>query len=109
MAIGGVSTSPADLVEREHELAVITRLLESGARGNGGVLIVQGPAGIGKTRLLEAARDAAGDELAVAAARGGELERDLPYGLVRQLFEPLVGDERQLVAGAAALARRALE
>ena len=50
--------------------------------------MVEGAAGIGKTRLLEALREgAATDGLETLAARGGELERDLPFGVVRQLFE----------------------
>jgi type II secretory ATPase GspE/PulE/Tfp pilus assembly ATPase PilB-like protein len=66
MATGAV----ADLVEREHELAAIRALLERGS----GALLVEGPAGIGKTRLLDAARRAAGERAAVAWARGGEFE-----------------------------------
>jgi hypothetical protein len=49
----------------------------------------------------------------VLSARGGELERELPFGIVRQLLEvPLVsaGDDerRELLAGAAALAKPVL-
>src|SRR3954466_5916751 len=108
------ATVAADLLEREREVARIAALLESGIAGRGAGLLVEGPAGIGKTRLLEAARHVAGDDLLVAAARGGEFERDLAYGVVRQLFEPLIdglaGRVRdQVFAGTAALARRALD
>jgi DNA-binding CsgD family transcriptional regulator len=108
------ATVVADLLERECEVALIASLLESGAAGSGRGLLVEGPAGIGKTRLLEAARGVAGDGLLVAAARGGEFERDLAYGVVRQLFEPLIDGlparvRDQVFAGTAALARRALD
>jgi DNA-binding CsgD family transcriptional regulator len=45
----------------------------------------------------------------VLQARGGELEREFPYGIVRQLFEPALAgadgaDRVELLSGAAALA-----
>ena len=46
---------------------------------------------MGKTRLVAEARasaEAAGFE--VLAARGGELEEEFAYGVMRQLFEPLL-------------------
>src|SRR5205823_1692038 len=66
--------------------------------------------GIGKTRLLGETR-AIGAQmgLRVLSARGGELEREFAFGLVRQLFEPLlatasVEERAELFAGAAGLA-----
>jgi DNA-binding CsgD family transcriptional regulator len=99
-----------DLLEREHELAAIRALLDRGT----GALLLEGPAGIGKTRLLDAACEAASPEPPVARARGGEFERDLAYGVVRQLFAPLVerlptAERDQVLAGPRALARRALD
>ena len=61
------------------------------AAGDPRVVLIEGPAGIGKTALLCAVRklaDAAG--LRVMTARGGELERELGLGIARQLFEPLL-------------------
>ena len=58
------------------------------ARGRGAAVVLEGPAGIGKTSLVAAARRLAADRgLRSLAARGGELERDFAYGVVRQLFE----------------------
>lgn len=48
---------PAALVGREHELAEIDRLLSEDGRGAGGVLL-EGPAGIGKTSVWLAALEA---------------------------------------------------
>jgi DNA-binding CsgD family transcriptional regulator len=93
------------LLEREHELEVLTNAIESTAAGLAGLVLVEGAAGIGKSRLLtEARRRAAERELLVLSARGGELERDFPFGVVRQLFEAqLVDEERsaRLCSGAA--------
>src|SRR5215813_12420332 len=78
------------LLERARELAVLEEATAEAAGGTPGVVVIEGPAGIGKTSLLRAARHAAGSlGLRVLAARGGELERGLELGVARQLFEPL--------------------
>ena len=71
------------LLERERELAAVDELLD-----HGGVMVVEGRAGIGKTALLEAAgRRAAGLGRLVLRARGSEIEAGFAFGVVRQLFE----------------------
>jgi DNA-binding CsgD family transcriptional regulator len=79
------------LVERDRELARIGECLQRAWQGRGGALVVEGPAGIGKTVLLAGARDAAEAEgFRVLRARGAELEREFAFGVVRQLIEPVV-------------------
>src|SRR5881392_3857976 len=100
------------LLEREGELAQLGALVEAARGGAGRFVLVEGGAGIGKTRLLAAARErgrAVG--MRVLHARGGELEREFAYGIVRQLFEPALtgagaseGGRDELLGGAAALA-----
>jgi len=107
-----VQVIAAPLVERERELAALERVLAGARRGEGAAAIVEGPAGIGKSRLLIAAA-AAAEDLEVLRARGSELERDFPFGVVRQLFEPVLfgaaEDERErLLAGAGAFSERVL-
>jgi hypothetical protein len=75
--------------------------------GAGSLLLLEGPAGIGKTRLVLAAGQR-GRELGLTTltARCSELEQDFGYGLIRQLFEaPLVaaseGERAELLSGAA--------
>jgi DNA-binding CsgD family transcriptional regulator len=59
--------------------------------------VVEGPAGIGKTALLTAARIAAADGgMRVLRARGTELERDFAFGVVRQLFEPSLAEASEV-------------
>ena len=58
------------------------------AAGHGALLIVEGAAGTGKSSLVGLACDRArATGITVLAARGGELERDHPFGLIHQLFE----------------------
>src|ERR1700677_4160084 len=79
------------LLERDRELERIGRCLSQARQGRGGAVVVAGPAGIGKTMLLAAGRDAAeGEGFRVLRARGAELEREFAFGVVRQLVEPLV-------------------
>ncbi len=65
---------------------------------------------MGKTRLVAEARASAEEAgFEVLAARGGELEEEFAYGVVRQLFEPLLATasddlRAELLSGAAALA-----
>ena len=77
----------ARLVGRELEL----ELVDSAAHGAGLLLAIEGPPGIGKTALIAEAK-ASGQEagMQVLGARGSELERAFSYGVVRQLFEPLL-------------------
>ncbi|MFL6049403.1 MAG: ATP-binding protein [Gaiellales bacterium] len=98
----------APLIERERESEALDRLLANARAGSGGALVIEGPPGIGKSRLLMEARESA-DDFRVLTARGSDLEQSFPFGIVRQLLEPLLAaaDEQQreaLLAGAGALA-----
>jgi DNA-binding CsgD family transcriptional regulator len=98
------------LLERAAELDRIDAALESSRAGAGVALLFEGEAGIGKTALLAEARlraQAAG--MLVLHARGTELEREYPLGVVQQCLQPpvLEADEsgrERLLAGAASLA-----
>ena len=77
------------LLERDRELAALAAAIERSSSGAGGVMVIEGPAGIGKTRLLSAGAALAGERgMGVLSARGGEFEREFAYGVVRQLLEP---------------------
>jgi DNA-binding CsgD family transcriptional regulator len=99
------------LLERDGELASLDALIDGVARGEARLALVEAPAGMGKTRLMtEARRRGREAGLRVLAARGGELEREFPFGVVRQLFEPVVVAEPDTaLAGAAATAAAVFE
>jgi DNA-binding CsgD family transcriptional regulator len=103
-----VEYGSSSLLEREAELSLGDSLLDRALAGDGGLLLVAGEPGIGKTRLLAAVRRRAETlGFAVLAARGSELERELGFGVVRQLFEAALArapERADLLAGAAALA-----
>ncbi len=105
----------APLLEREREFEAIKALVHDAMGGGGRPLIIEGPAGIGKPALLKHARDhAAGGGFRILTARAGELEHEFSFGVVRQLFEPVLaatqGRQREaLLAGAAGLPRSLFE
>lgn len=79
------------MVEREHELALLSDLVDRSAHRGGACLLIEGAAGLGKSTLLaHAATIAVESGMTVAAARGAELEQDLPYSTVRELFDQLL-------------------
>jgi DNA-binding CsgD family transcriptional regulator len=90
------------LLERDEELRLIAGQVDRAAAGEGGLLVVQGHAGVGKTELLRAAGElgeAAG--LRVLRGRGSELDRAFAFGVVRQLLEREVADSPDLLTGGA--------
>lgn len=94
------------LLDRERELAALAAA--------DGVILVEGAAGVGKTALLaEAALQARTGGRRVLRARGAQVESDLPFGVARQLFLPVVeglgvAERGEAFAGAAGLARSVL-
>jgi DNA-binding CsgD family transcriptional regulator len=110
-AVEAATATPAGgdgLLERERELGALEGLVDGAAAGDARIALIEGPAGIGKTRLLaETRRFGAATGMRVLQARGGELEREFPFGVVRQLFEPALVDpelHERALAGAAASA-----
>jgi DNA-binding CsgD family transcriptional regulator len=102
----------AHLVERDAELAAAVSALDSARSGAGSLLLIEGPAGIGKTALADAARGrATRDGMRVLHARATELEQAFPFGVVQQCLAPVVRraeDRERLLQGAAALAEPVL-
>jgi predicted ATPase len=102
-----------ELLERDAEVSVLGTLVAQAARGGGGVGLIEGPPGIGKTRLVAEARRLAVDAgMRCLSARGGPMERAFPFGVVRQLFEPVLAtlpaQRGEVFAGPAARVERLL-
>src|SRR4051794_6669034 len=100
---------PLRLLEREAELAALEAMLDAARVGDGRMVVVEGSAGIGKTRLLAEVRALAQTSaFNVLSARGGELEGEFAFGIVRQLFEASLSAatpelRAELLSGAAKL------
>jgi DNA-binding CsgD family transcriptional regulator len=92
---------------REPEQAILAELITGTADGTAGIVVIDGPAGIGKSRLLQhAARLATENGFIVAAARSDELDQVTPLGpllTALRASEPAIigGDDRLLMPGLA--------
>jgi DNA-binding CsgD family transcriptional regulator len=101
------------LLERERELKTLREGLDRTCAGEGALLLIEGPAGVGKTALLREAR-AAADRAGITPleARSSQLEQPFAFGVVRQLLEPVItrgGRHTDLFTGGAGPAIRLFE
>src|SRR2546425_4984091 len=78
------------LLGRDREREVLERLLEGARAGHGGVLVLHGDPGVGKTALLEFAVEN-GRDFRVVRTAGAEGEMELPYAALQQLCSPIIG------------------
>ena len=107
-------TVSGGLLERDRELARADRAFDRLRGGVGSAVVVEGPAGIGKSDLLAAVRTGAQARgFGVLSARGSEFEAEIAFGVARQLFEPMLRaaspEERgQMLDGVAQVGARAL-
>lgn len=75
------------LIERESELAVLDEVLLAAASGQGAAALIEGEAGIGKTRLMGLARARAEEVgLRVLYATADEIETRVPFAGARLLL-----------------------
>jgi DNA-binding CsgD family transcriptional regulator len=110
----GIRHDEVRVLEREKEVASIDKWLADARDGVGRMVLTLAGAGLGKSTLLgRAIALAQRHSVAVMSARGGELEREMPFGVARQLFEPAVSrlrdkDRDAVLDGAARHARSLL-
>src|SRR6266576_1397813 len=103
------------ILGRDAELAVLSAAADAAEAGRGAFVLVEGPAGIGKTTLLRVAcarPKVPGPR--ILTARGLALESGFAYGIARQLIEPVrasagPGEWDELLDGAAGLAARVFD
>ena len=87
MWLVGTAVSVPRLRGRETEIKVLGEALGRVTSGRPAIVLLEGEAGIGKTRLLsDVLADAAGRGMQVAAGRADELERARPFGLLASAF-----------------------
>ncbi|GGM61762.1 BTAD domain-containing putative transcriptional regulator [Dactylosporangium sucinum] len=101
--------APRDvLVDREREVFELRQAAADAFDGLARFAMIEGPAGIGKSRLLTEARRIAEEHGAlILTARGSQLEKEFGFGAARQLFEALLtqpAERERLLSGAAASA-----
>ena len=77
------------MLGRQREREVLGRLLTAARGGDGGVLVVHGEPGVGKTALLDWMVEE-GRQLRVLRTVGVEGEMELPYAALQQLCSPVL-------------------
>ena len=85
------------LLGRDGEAAALDQVLATVRGGASGVLVLRGPAGIGKTALLDWVAGQAGN-MQVARVTGVESEMDLGYAGLHQVVVSFLGDLERLPA-----------
>jgi DNA-binding CsgD family transcriptional regulator len=86
-----VGRARADLLEREAELGALADTLRGAREAPGTAVLIEGPAGAGKSSLLDwTAATAWAGGLTVLRAAGSPLDASVPFGVVRQLFDRAV-------------------
>lgn len=79
------------IVDRVAELALVAHLRAAAAKGAGGMLLLSGDGGVGKTRLItETAAPARGDGWRIAVGRAYAVETAIPYAPFADALEPLL-------------------
>jgi tetratricopeptide (TPR) repeat protein len=81
------------MTERGDVVVSLERLLANAGEGRGGALFVIAPAGLGKTTVLEHAIAVARPRFLVGVGRGDQVEAMLPFGLVGQALDQLLGSK----------------
>ena len=77
------------MLGRRRERDLLDRLLEGAGSGDGGVLVIHGEAGVGKTVLLEYAVETA-QAFRILRTAGVEAEMELPFAALQQLCSPIL-------------------
>jgi DNA-binding CsgD family transcriptional regulator len=90
-----VLPSGRPLLGRERERGTLEPLLNGARAGRGGVLVMHGEAGVGKSALLEYAVQAASG-FRIARTFGVEAEMELPFAVVQQLCSSFVDLKERL-------------
>jgi DNA-binding CsgD family transcriptional regulator len=75
------------LFDRENEIGLLGEAIEELGAGRGSLTVIEAPPGFGKTSLCESAAELAREQgIEVLAARGTELQAEVPFGVARVLL-----------------------
>jgi DNA-binding CsgD family transcriptional regulator len=98
------------LYGRSRERRQLAALVDAIAAGDSFAMLIEGPAGIGKSVLLDEVVAAAPPAVSVLRTAGYEAEAGIPYGALSELLAPLLGlrdglveTQRAALSGALAL------
>ena len=100
------SRGSAQVMGRDGELEIFTRLAQDAASGRGRLVLIEGEPGIGKTSLLRAFLADAGLFSRAVTGAAAEFDQRLPFATVGSCLEPLASGDPQ-VAKVLALIRGA--
>jgi predicted ATPase len=90
----------SDLVGREHELRQLRGISRGALAGRGQVILVSGPAGVGKSRLIEEfAKEARVHGFRVIYGRCSRLHEEIPFLPFREVVRELCGLATEAGAG----------
>ena len=85
--------SNRDPIERTREISALETALDRADRGSGSLVMIEGPPGIGKSRLLAHVSElATGAGIRAPLTRGSSLDSGIPFGIAHHLFSPLVAE-----------------
>ncbi len=86
----GARRQPTAIVGREAERALLGSQLQTLLRGHGGVVVIEGEAGIGKSRLVEdLLRQAQAVNVTSLVGGGNDIDKSTPYHAWRPIFKQL--------------------
>lgn len=84
------TTSLRSLVGRHDEVSRLLAVVVAAGQGDGGVLVLRGEPGIGKSALLDHVEHATPEGFQVIRASGSEFEGELPFAALHQLCVPVL-------------------
>ncbi len=93
LAVSRYDRAVVSLLEREDELGLLVGAVERAVDGRGGVVLVGGEAGIGKTSLVRALRGRVEEQVTWLLGACEPLSVPVPLGPLRELYEAAGGGD----------------